>query len=60
MLKRTENLIPIYAYRGWTERAIFGKIRFMNYAGCKRKFKIQDYIKLVDKLVGEEKKNRKL
>jgi hypothetical protein len=31
----------------------------MNYAGCKRKFKIQDYIKLVDKLVGEEK-NRKL
>jgi hypothetical protein len=32
----------------------------MNYAGCKRKFKIQDYIKLVDNLVGEEKKNRKL
>eukprot|EP00965_Chrysotila_dentata_P161841 5345032-Pleurochrysis_carterae.AAC.2 len=25
---------------GWTERAIFGKIRFMNYNGCKRKFDI--------------------
>ena len=23
---------------GWAERAIFGKICFMNYAGCKRKF----------------------
>ena len=22
---------------GWTERAIFGKIRYMNYAGCVRK-----------------------
>uniref|UniRef100_A0A8C1MQH0 Deoxyribodipyrimidine photo-lyase n=1 Tax=Cyprinus carpio TaxID=7962 RepID=A0A8C1MQH0_CYPCA len=24
--------------QGWAERPIFGKIRFMNYAGCKRKF----------------------
>ena len=23
---------------GWAERAVFGKIRFMNYDGCKRKF----------------------
>jgi deoxyribodipyrimidine photo-lyase len=29
--------------RGWTERPIFGKIRFMNYAGCKRKFDIAKY-----------------
>lgn len=29
---------------GWTERAIFGKIRYMNYAGCKRKFDIQAYV----------------
>jgi len=29
---------------GWTERAIFGKIRFMNYDGCKRKFKIATYV----------------
>ncbi|KAL1529069.1 hypothetical protein AB1Y20_000031 [Prymnesium parvum] len=29
---------------GWTERPIFGKIRFMNYAGCKRKFDIAKYV----------------
>jgi len=29
---------------GWTERPIFGKIRFMNYAGCKRKFKIPLFV----------------
>ena len=28
---------------GWTERPIFGKIRYMNYAGCKRKFDIARY-----------------
>ena len=30
--------------RAWTERSVFGKIRYMNYAGCKRKFDIQKYI----------------
>jgi deoxyribodipyrimidine photo-lyase len=30
--------------RAWNERPIFGKIRYMNYAGAKRKFKITDYI----------------
>jgi deoxyribodipyrimidine photo-lyase len=30
---------------GWKEREIFGKIRFMNYAGCKRKFKVADFVK---------------
>ena len=29
---------------GWAERAIFGKIRFMNYAGCKRKFDLKSYV----------------
>jgi len=29
--------------QGWAERPIFGKIRFMNYAGCKRKFDIAKY-----------------
>lgn len=29
---------------GWKERPIFGKIRFMNYAGCKRKFKVADFV----------------
>lgn len=29
---------------GWKERPVFGKIRFMNYAGCKRKFKVADFV----------------
>jgi deoxyribodipyrimidine photo-lyase len=29
---------------GWAERAVFGKIRYMNYAGCKRKFNVEGYI----------------
>mmetsp|Transcript_29789 Transcript_29789/g.44478 ORF Transcript_29789/g.44478 Transcript_29789/m.44478 type:complete len:672 (-) Transcript_29789:48-2063(-) len=29
---------------GWKERPIFGKIRFMNYAGCKRKFKVAEFV----------------
>lgn len=34
---------------GWKEREIFGKIRYMNYAGCKRKFDVQVclYVRLV-------------
>jgi len=30
--------------RAWNERPVFGKIRYMNYAGCKRKFNIKAYI----------------
>lgn len=30
--------------RPWTERSVFGEIRYMNSDGLKRKFKIQDYI----------------
>ena len=30
--------------RAWTERAIFGKLRYMNAKGLERKFKIQDYV----------------
>uniref|UniRef100_A0A8C9RU34 Deoxyribodipyrimidine photo-lyase n=1 Tax=Scleropages formosus TaxID=113540 RepID=A0A8C9RU34_SCLFO len=26
--------------QGWQERPVFGKIRYMNYAGCKRKFDV--------------------
>ena len=29
---------------GWAERAVFGKIRYMNLAGCKRKFDVDGYI----------------
>lgn len=31
--------------RAWPERPIFGKIRYMNYNGAKRKFPVDDYIK---------------
>ena len=30
--------------RAWTERPIFGKLRYMNAAGLKRKFKIEAYV----------------
>jgi deoxyribodipyrimidine photo-lyase len=30
--------------RAWTERDVFGKIRYMNFAGCKRKFDVKGYI----------------
>ena len=29
---------------GWKERPVFGKIRFMNYNGCKRKFKVNEFV----------------
>ncbi|CAK9015423.1 unnamed protein product [Durusdinium trenchii] len=29
---------------GWKERPVFGKIRFMNYAGCKRKFNVPAFV----------------
>eukprot|EP01083_Nonionella_stella_P305475 1065785_1 len=31
--------------QGWRERPIFGKIRYMNYAGCKRKFDVSAFVK---------------
>jgi len=43
--------------QGWGERAIFGKIRYMNYNGCKRKFDINAYCAMVDREV--EKVTRK-
>lgn len=30
--------------QGWREREVFGKIRFMNYKGCCRKFDVKKYI----------------
>lgn len=36
--------------RPWQERDIFGKIRYMSYNGCKRKFDIKSYIKKVESL----------
>ncbi|XP_065203247.1 deoxyribodipyrimidine photo-lyase-like [Planococcus citri] len=31
--------------QGWRERAVFGKIRYMNYDGCKRKFDVLEFIR---------------
>jgi len=31
-------------YTKWFEREIFGKVRYMNFNGVKRKFDIQQYI----------------
>ncbi len=33
--------------RAWSERPVFGKIRYMNYAGCKRKFNVDKYIERI-------------
>jgi deoxyribodipyrimidine photo-lyase len=33
--------------RAWRERPVFGKIRYMNEAGCRRKFDVNGYIKSV-------------
>lgn len=35
--------------RAWTERPVFGKIRYMNYNGCKRKFDVDLYVKTFGK-----------
>ncbi|KAL9267876.1 Deoxyribodipyrimidine photo-lyase-like protein [Drosera capensis] len=44
--------------QGWKERPVFGKIRYMNFAGCKRKFDVDGYISYVKRLVGETKKRK--
>ncbi|VDI14359.1 deoxyribodipyrimidine photo-lyase [Mytilus galloprovincialis] len=31
--------------QGWKEREIFGKIRYMNYDGCKRKFDVAAFVR---------------
>lgn len=31
--------------RGWTERSIFGKIRYMNLAGARRKFDVERFVR---------------
>jgi deoxyribodipyrimidine photo-lyase len=32
--------------RAWFERPVFGKIRFMNFNGCKSKFNVKQYIEM--------------
>uniref|UniRef100_A0A383VG34 Deoxyribodipyrimidine photo-lyase n=1 Tax=Tetradesmus obliquus TaxID=3088 RepID=A0A383VG34_TETOB len=44
--------------QGWGERPVFGKIRYMNYAGCKRKFDIAKYVSWVNKEVAAIKREQ--
>jgi len=39
--------------RGWTEREVFGKLRYMNANGLKRKADPDAYVEKVDRLVAE-------
>jgi deoxyribodipyrimidine photo-lyase len=36
--------------RAWKERKIFGKVRYMNANGLRRKFKIEKYVENINKL----------
>jgi deoxyribodipyrimidine photo-lyase len=36
--------------RAWKERPVFGKVRYMNAAGLRRKFDIETYVRRVDSL----------
>jgi len=36
--------------RAWKEREIFGKVRYMNANGLKRKFKIEKYVDRINQL----------
>ncbi|NLT51512.1 MAG: deoxyribodipyrimidine photo-lyase [Ignavibacteria bacterium] len=36
--------------RAWSDRPVFGKIRYMNYNGCKKKFDIKKYIFTINNL----------
>eukprot|EP01025_Chloroclados_australasicus_P062217 TRINITY_DN8171_c0_g1_i1.p1 TRINITY_DN8171_c0_g1~~TRINITY_DN8171_c0_g1_i1.p1 ORF type:complete len:572 (-),score=90.32 TRINITY_DN8171_c0_g1_i1:130-1755(-) len=45
--------------QGWKEREIFGKIRYMNYNGCKRKFDIPGYVGRIDREVMQVKQQLK-
>lgn len=42
--------------QGWKERPVFGKIRYMNYNGCKRKFNVDGYIMNVSQMVAKTRK----
>ncbi|CAI9093833.1 OLC1v1029417C1 [Oldenlandia corymbosa var. corymbosa] len=44
--------------QGFRARPIFGKIRYMNYAGCKRRFDVDGYIAYVKRLAGESSKRK--
>jgi deoxyribodipyrimidine photo-lyase len=40
--------------RPWPERHVFGKVRYMNFAGLKRKFDVQKFIDSVERIKAEK------
>jgi deoxyribodipyrimidine photo-lyase len=46
--------------RPWKERPIFGTIRYMNAQGLERKFDIGEYVRMADRLSGEERFNAEI
>jgi deoxyribodipyrimidine photo-lyase len=44
--------------RAWSERAVFGKVRYMSYGGCKAKFKVKEYIEHVRSIAGGKQEGR--
>jgi len=34
--------------RAWFERPVFGKVRFMSYNGCRKKFDVDEYIRQIE------------
>ncbi len=43
--------------RAWSERPVFGKIRYMNAAGLKRKFNPDDYVRRIEQLEKSEQRS---
>jgi deoxyribodipyrimidine photo-lyase len=41
--------------RPWPERAVFGKVRYMNARGLERKFDMKSYLYAVERLVAQER-----
>lgn len=44
--------------RAWTERAVFGKLRYMNAQGLERKFNIQGYVRKMNELIMTYEKSK--
>ncbi len=39
--------------RGWQERVVFGKVRYMSAGGLERKTKPEEYVEKVERLIEE-------
>ncbi len=40
--------------RAWGERPVFGKVRYMSYEGCRRKFSVERYVSRIQRLSDEQ------